>query len=255
MARIKSKYIEGFYRTGWEELLKTLYLKDGMSSYEIAERIHQDTGIEYTSRAVRKWLLKLGILRDHAEALKNRVLTGRMDYAKRKTDYKGIFIDYGAMWRQRGLLWAAGLKDLLKNKGDTKRLAGAIGADPTEVSCWKYLRRRVSFEYQEKICSYFGFEKSKIFSETKNLEYPKFFVGKGVDQRKWFIKRGYCYAPELKAALYAKGRSLSDLAQDLNKPMHTISKWCSGGLISPADQERIKRFLKDPCDKVFNTHR
>jgi hypothetical protein len=255
MARIKFKYIESFYNMEWEELISAFHLKDRMSSFEIAEKIRQDTGIEYTYRQVQKWLKKFGILRSHGEALKNRVLTGRMDYSKRKTDYQGVFIDYDSRDRARGYLWANGLSGMLKNKGDTTRLAHALGLTVGDVSDWKLLRHRVSVDYQEKICAYFGLDKTRIFSETKAFNYPK-KSGKGVNQRKRFIQKGYRYAKGLKDVLYLRGISMTDLAEKLNKPLESISKWLSrGGLISPVDQERIKNILGMPCEEVFSKRR
>ena len=123
MAVIKFKYIEAFYKTDWEELLRSFRVKDRMSSFEIAEKIQRDTGIDYTYRQIQNWLKKFDILRTHGEALKNRVLTGRMDYSRRKLDYQGRFIDYAARDKIQGYLWATGLNVLLRNRGATKRMS------------------------------------------------------------------------------------------------------------------------------------
>lgn len=255
MAKIKFKDIEAFYRTDWKELLSTFHLKDRLSSFEIAERIQQDVGIEYTSRAIRKWLKKFGILRSHEEALKNRVLTGRMDYSQRKLDYFGRFIDYAARDRARGYLWGIGLKGLLRKKGDTIRLARTVGVGLGLVCSWKYLRHRVSVEYQERICAYFGIDRLRIFSEVKTTDFPKQGSYGISNQSKRLVKNGYLYAPGLKETMYAKGISIQDLCDRLNKPQASVSGWLAGRLVSPVDQERIKRILGDPCDKVFSKRR
>jgi len=252
MARIKFKYIEAFYKTEWQELLHTFHVKDRMSSFEISEKIQRDTGIEYTYRQIQNWLRKFEILRTHGEALKNRVLTGRMDYSRRKLDYQGRFIDYGARDKGYGYLWAVGLKTILRNKGDTKRLAEALGLDGSDVSDWKNLRHRVSIEYQDRICAYLGMDKTQVFAEVKIGSYPKQRgTGYIFDHRKRLIKKGYKYGPGLKESMYEKGISICDLADKLAKPRTSVSRWISGALISPVDQERVKNILGISKDMIF----
>ena len=250
---VKYKEIEVFYRIEWSKLLRKFYVLQKMSSYEIAERIKLDTGIDYTYRAIQKWLVKFGFIRSHDKALKNRVLTGRMDYSQRALDYKSRSIDYYSRDKDRGYLWAIGLKKMLKNKGDTTRLAKALGNnDIGSVSNWKNLRYRVTPEYQEKICAYFGLAKEQIFSEIKTFDVRKATIEHRVDHKTRLINQGYKYATCLRKVMYKKRFSVNDLAKKLGKPYVSISRWLSENhLVSPADQQKVIDTLQIPSDQIF----
>jgi hypothetical protein len=224
-----------------------------MSSYEIAERLQTDMGIDYTYRAVELWLVKFGFMRSHAKALRNRVLTRRMDYSQRKLDYETRSIDYYSRDKEIGYLWAIGLRVLLKNKGDTTRLAKALGCgDISSVSAWKNLRRRVTPEYQEKICVYFGVDKGKIFSENKTFDIEKLNTGNKVNHKTRLRNQGYKYATHLQGIMYKKRISIGELGEKMNKPRISISRWISGKhLVSPVDQGRVANILRATEGKIF----
>ena len=245
--------IEAFYRMEWKRLLRKFYVIQKMSSYEIAEKIRQDVRIDYTYRAVQLWLVKFGFIRNHVKALKNRVLTGRMDYSQRKFDYNGRFIDYGLRDRGRGYLWAIGLRRLLRNKGDTTRLANALGfPDLGSVSDWKNLRHKVSPGYQELICSCFGIDPNQIFSEVATFTVPKLGVGGLIDHKTRLIQQGYRYATNPREIMYKKRISINNLANRLGKPRTSISRWIHGVLVSPVEQCRVENILRVSKDKIFS---
>lgn len=252
---VKYKEIEAFYKIEWRKLLRKFYVLQRMSSYEIAERIQQDTGINYTYRAVELWLVRFGFIRNHVEALRNRVLTGRMDYSRRKLDYESRFIDYYSRDKERGYLWAIGLRTLLKNKGDVKRIAKILGCSYDSVSSWKNLRCRVSPEYQEKICAYFGLDKEKIFSEIKTFDVRQYFEGKKINQKQRLINQGYRYAEHLREVMYQRGITVGELAEKLGKPYVSVSRWISGKhLVSPIEQQRVASILKVSIDTIFKSN-
>ncbi|MDD5196087.1 MAG: helix-turn-helix transcriptional regulator [Candidatus Omnitrophica bacterium] len=249
----KYKDIEAFYRIEWKKLLRKFYLIKRMSSYEIAEKIQDDMGMNYTYRAVELWLEKFGFIRTHAEALKNSLLMGRKDYSNRKIDYEVRFVDYAARDKKRGYLWAIGLKKLLTNKGDTLSLARALGSENIDISDWKNLRHRVSPEYQEKICAYFGFNKLQIFSENKVFDIPKIYFGSGINKKYKLREQGYRYATNLKKIIYGKHLSINDLADKLGKPYTSVSRWISGKhLVAPTEQARIENILRVSADQIFS---
>lgn len=249
----KYQWIEASYGKDWKTILQDFHLKCRMSSYEISEKILADTGIDYSYRQVQRWLDKFGILRHRAEALKNRVMTGRMDYAKRKLDYEGRFIDYDARDRTRNYLWAVGLSKLLPSFEDIIRLAKALGCSREMIYLWKNLRHRVSSEYQDRICSYFGLDRLMIFSDKKTFDVPKKQIKCNTNGKKRLMANGYRYATHLQDIMYQKDISISDLAEKLNKPYPSISRWIRGlHLVSPTDQARVERILKVSADRIFS---
>lgn len=130
-----------------------------------------------------------------------------------------------------------------------------MGSENIDVSDWKNLRRRVSSEYQEKICSYFSLDKSHIFSEIKTFEIPKMYIGAGINRRECLIRKGYRYATHLKNIMYEGGISITDLAIRLNKQRVSISRWISGiRMVSPEDQQRIANILQVPSHRIFTTN-
>lgn len=249
----KFKEIEAFYKISWQKLLRKLHLIQRMSCPQISEKFQQDMGIDYTSRAVQRWLKKFSYLRQHDEALRNRVITGRMDYSQRQLDYEARHIDYAGREKKKGNLWASGLAKLLRNKGDTSRLSKTLGqSDGSEISAWKNLRRKVSPEYQEKICAYFGLDKEAIFTENKSFDIPIKITKSHINQKAFLRKQGYRYAANLKKLLYKRRLTLSDLADKLEKPIASMSKWASKkGLVSPVDQQRVEKILRYSNQEIF----
>lgn len=244
--------IEAFYKMEWRKLLRKFYVLKQMSSYEIAERISFDTGIDYTYRAVELWLAKLGFIRTHEKALRNRVLTGRMDYSRRKYVYSERYIDYYSRDKERGYLWAIGLRNLLKNKGDTVRLAKALGCCLKSASSWKNLRQRVTPEYQGRICAYFGVEKEKIFSEIKTFDVEKMKGGKVTNMKVVLRNMGYRKVTHLRELMYKKRVTINELGDKMNLPRTSISRWLTKKhLVSPVNQQRIANILKISPDKIF----
>lgn len=257
MGVIKWKEIEDLYYKTMKEILKEFHVKGRMSSYEIAEKIERDTGIPYSYRQIQRWLKKYGLLRTHSQALRHRVLTGRMDYSKRKLDYAGRYIDYDARDKARGYKWAIGLKRRLRHRGDTLRLARSLGGEDIDVSDWQNLRYRVSPEYQEKVCAYFGVDNNEIFSYTKTRDVPKNRDKyRKHNHRKPLIRRGYLYATNLEDKMYAIGVTKQELADRLNKPLPSISRWAKGDkLVSPTEQARVENILRIPAKLIFTLKR
>ena len=114
----KFRDVEALYNRDWKDLLRDWYIKSKMSSYEICEKIEKETGVIFSDRHLRRWLSKFDLIRNHAESLKNRVMTGRMDYSKRNLDFQTRYIDYDARDKQRGYRWAVGLQRLLLSLGE-----------------------------------------------------------------------------------------------------------------------------------------
>src|SRR3989338_7963401 len=190
---VKYEAIELFYGKEWGKLLHDMYTVMRMSAIEIAEKFFRDTRIDYSSRQVTRWLQRLGLIRSHKEAMRNRVTTRRMDYDYRKFDYNTRYIDYFYRDKKRGLKWAVGLMQLTKPEGAVKRLAQAIGCSTASIYSWRNLTRRVSSHYQEQILIYFQEERSTVFSDVCFIETLKKIPSNRNFMKKKYIRRGYRY--------------------------------------------------------------
>jgi len=63
------------------EVFSDWYLGERLSAIEVHERLLSEYGFSISSRDISRWFCELGIGRTHTEAMRNRVVTGRMEYA------------------------------------------------------------------------------------------------------------------------------------------------------------------------------
>lgn len=255
----KNRYleIEDFYNRDLRSLLKEWYVQEKMSSYEISEKILKEAGITFADRQLRRWLNKFGFCRTHAQSLRNRVITGRMDFQKRKP-MKERFIDYDKRdYGKRGELWAIHLKDLMAATLYTNRsLAAEIGCHEDMVSYWKNKRHKVSQYYQQRILEVFQVAKEEIFSVQKGGEIPRLGQGTSWDVRGKLMGLGWRnFLPNIKAILYKQAeKTIQDIAKALDleatRP-HVSDAFNSKKLVSPRHQAEIARIFKMPVGQLF----
>ena len=81
MAWKKAEQIAHHYKLpSFEIFLKEMYLKQQLSTDEIAKRILKDTNVTITPRSLQRWTQKLNLSRSKSDARKIGILKGRVDY-------------------------------------------------------------------------------------------------------------------------------------------------------------------------------
>jgi hypothetical protein len=85
----------------FEEIAKEWHITRKLSAIAMQELLLNEYKMYISSRDMQRWLGKLGIIRSHIKALRNRVVTGRMDYSKRNIDYSKRAIDYARIQENR----------------------------------------------------------------------------------------------------------------------------------------------------------
>jgi len=78
----------------FEEIAKEWHITQKLSAIAMHERLLSEYKMQISARDMQRWLGELGIIRSHIKALRNRVVTGRMNYSERNTDYSKRAIDY-----------------------------------------------------------------------------------------------------------------------------------------------------------------
>ena len=256
----KNKYceIENAYNRDMRSLLAEWYVQGKMSSYEICEKIEKETGLAFSDRQLRRWLNKLGFCRTHTQSLRNRVITGRMDYGKRKPMTER-FIDYDKRdYEKRGQLWAIHLKDFMAATLYTNiRMAAELGCDESMVGYWKNKRHKVSKIYQEKILDVFRVSSEEIFSLQKGEIVPRLGPGApGNNIKGRLIGLGWRnFQPDIKSVLYGRTeQTIQDVAKALGlegtRP-HVSKAFNSKKLVSPRHQLEISAIFKMPVGQLF----
>ena len=65
-------------------IMKDWYVTRRMSSIEIQQLLQNQYRFRISSREITRWLNELGLMRSFVQAMRNRVVTGRMDYSQRE---------------------------------------------------------------------------------------------------------------------------------------------------------------------------
>jgi len=78
----------------FKEIAKEWHNTRRLSAIAMQELLRTEYKMNISSRDMQRWLGKLGIIRSHIKAVRNRVAMGRMNYSKRKIDYSKRVIDY-----------------------------------------------------------------------------------------------------------------------------------------------------------------
>ncbi|HUT29951.1 MAG TPA: hypothetical protein VMX13_09175 [Sedimentisphaerales bacterium] len=75
-------------RKPFYKIIKNWYVRRRMSADEIHELLVAKYLLYISKRDLRRWLNELGLMRPFVQAMRNRVVTGRMDYSKREIAYR-----------------------------------------------------------------------------------------------------------------------------------------------------------------------
>jgi len=78
----------------FEEIAREWHITRKLSAIAMQELLIAEYKMYISPRDMQRWLGKLGIIRSHIKSLRNRVVTGRMDFSTRNTDYTKRVIDY-----------------------------------------------------------------------------------------------------------------------------------------------------------------
>jgi len=97
----KSKKIEAFYKTPFNNLAIRLYCKDKLSSLEIAEKFLNETKISISPRHIQRIIKLLGKSRNFSEAFNLAIKKGRKSYEHLKKPIKASLLRKGIDIRRR----------------------------------------------------------------------------------------------------------------------------------------------------------
>ena len=78
----------------FEKIAKEWHISRKLSAIAMQELLLTEYKMHISARDMQRWLGKLGIIRSHIKALRNRVVMGRMKYSERNIDYSKRVIDY-----------------------------------------------------------------------------------------------------------------------------------------------------------------
>lgn len=83
------------------DLLKRLHKIDGLTAPAVKELLFNKYQIYIHIRHLNRIMREMGILDTHSEALRKRVVSGRMDFTKRHIDYSTRKIDYKLRYKRK----------------------------------------------------------------------------------------------------------------------------------------------------------
>lgn len=96
--RLKRKSIqyelELRFNKPFEKIAREWHITQKLSAIAIQELLSDEYKMYISARDTQRWLGEMGIIRSHIKALRNRVVTGRMNYSARSIDYSKRIIDY-----------------------------------------------------------------------------------------------------------------------------------------------------------------
>ncbi len=91
--------------------IENWYINERMSAKEIAEQIENKYKKPISRQTVHFFIKKNFSTRRHSESMRNRVVTGRMNYKDLKIDYDKREIDYAEIWHKRSPDFTGQLKN------------------------------------------------------------------------------------------------------------------------------------------------